>query len=49
MARHTKTKLAALAVSFVAAIGIAAVAPATSADAGHARTTNLRVADGGCC
>jgi hypothetical protein len=48
MARHTKIKLAALATSFVAAIGIMAVAPATSADAGHARITQSRVADG-CC
>jgi hypothetical protein len=39
MARH-KIKLAALATTFVAAIGIMAVSPATGADAGgtHART-----------
>jgi hypothetical protein len=49
MARHTKIKLAALATSFVAAIGIVAVAPATSADAGHSRVTNFKVVDGGCC
>ena len=48
MARHTKIKLAALATSFVAAIGIVAVAPATSADAGHARITHARAVDG-CC
>ena len=48
MARHTKIKLAALATTFVAAIGIVAVAPATSADAGHARIAHARVADG-CC
>ena len=34
MARHTKTKFAALAFSFVAALGIVAVGPATGADAG---------------
>lgn len=48
MARHTKIKLAALATTFVAALGIVAVAPATSADAGHARTTQLRGYEG-CC
>jgi hypothetical protein len=48
MARHTKIKLAALATSFVAAIGIMAVAPATSADAGHARVTQMRGIEG-CC
>jgi hypothetical protein len=36
MARHTKTKFAALAFSFVAALGIVAVGPATGADAGKA-------------
>jgi hypothetical protein len=35
MARHTKTKFAALAFSFVAALGIVAVSPATGADAGR--------------
>lgn len=47
MARHTKIKLAALATSFVAALGIVATAPMTVADAGHAKTSS-RVADG-CC
>ena len=39
MARHTRIKLAALATTFVAALGIVAVAPATASDAGgtHAR------------
>jgi|tagenome__1003787_1003787.scaffolds.fasta_scaffold13914935_1 hypothetical protein len=36
MARHTKTKFAALAFTFVAALGIVAVSPATGADAGKA-------------
>jgi hypothetical protein len=35
MARHTKTKFAALAFSMVAALGIIAVSPATGADAGQ--------------
>jgi hypothetical protein len=37
MARHTRIKLAALATTFVAALGIAAVAPATASNAsgGH--------------
>ncbi len=47
MARHTKIKIAALATSFVAALGIVATAPMTVADAGHAKTSS-RVADG-CC
>jgi hypothetical protein len=34
MARHTKIKVAALAASFVATVGLVAVGPATSADAG---------------
>ena len=49
MARHTKIKLAALATSFVAALGVIAVSPATGADAGHTTITNSRTADGGCC
>ena len=35
MARHTRIKLAAVATTFVAALGIVAVSPATGADAGH--------------
>jgi hypothetical protein len=35
MARHTKTKIAALAFSFVAALGVVAAGPITAADAGH--------------
>jgi hypothetical protein len=34
MARHTKTKFAALAFSLVAAVGLIAAGPASSADAG---------------
>jgi hypothetical protein len=47
MARHTKIKLAALATSFVAALGVVAVSPATGADAGHSTITNTRGVD--CC
>jgi hypothetical protein len=36
MARHTKTKLAALTFTFVAALGVVAAGPITTADAGHA-------------
>jgi hypothetical protein len=36
MARHTKTKFAALAFSLVAAVGLIAAGPASSADAGKA-------------
>jgi hypothetical protein len=42
MARHTKTKFAALVISFVAALGVVAVSPATGADAGHGAKTSLR-------
>jgi hypothetical protein len=35
MARHTRIKLAAVATTLVAALGIVAVGPATGADAGH--------------
>jgi hypothetical protein len=35
MARHTRIKLAAIATTFVAALGIVAVSPATGADAGR--------------
>ena len=48
MARHTKTKFAALAFSIVAALGIVATGPMTAADAGHSPAkTTYRVAD--CC
>ncbi len=36
MARHTKTKFAALAFSIVAALGVVAAGPMTAADAGKA-------------
>jgi hypothetical protein len=48
MARHTKIKIAALATSFVAALGIVATAPMTTADAGHSSKTSFRAVDG-CC
>ena len=42
MARHTRIKLAALATTFVAAIGIMAVSPASADHAGGASNTSLR-------
>ena len=47
MARHTRVKVAAVAASFVAALGIVAIGPATSADAGKA--TSLMRATDHCC
>jgi hypothetical protein len=43
MARHTKIKFAALATSVVAALGIVAVGPMTSASAGHTPTMTRTV------
>jgi hypothetical protein len=50
MARHTRIKFAALATSFVAALGIVAVSPAvaSSVGAGHA-TPSLRTDRMPCC
>jgi hypothetical protein len=43
MARNTKLKIAALATTLVATIGLAAAAPATSSDAGKiVQPTSLR-------
>ena len=42
MARHTKMKIAALAATLVATIGIAGVAPASSADSGKTITNSAR-------
>ncbi|HEX3932145.1 MAG TPA: hypothetical protein VHW64_15680 [Nocardioides sp.] len=39
MARHTRIKLAALATSFVAALGIVAISPATASHAGGTHTS----------
>ena len=48
MARHTKTKVAALAVTLVATLGIVAAGPMTSADAGKAPAKmSFRTVD--CC
>ena len=47
MARHTRTKFAALAFTFVAALGVLAVSPATGSDAG--RTTLTRLSSDHCC
>jgi hypothetical protein len=48
MARQTKIKVAALATSFVAALGIIAISPATASHAGggHISYVGPRV---GCC
>jgi hypothetical protein len=48
MARHTRIKLAALATSFVAAIGVMSIAPATASHAGGS-VSNLRDGRFGCC
>jgi hypothetical protein len=42
MARHTRIKLAALATSLVAALGIVAVAPAVATSSGAAHVTPAR-------
>jgi hypothetical protein len=47
MARHTKMKIAALAATLVATIGIAGISPATSADSGRHVTNSVR--DGAWC
>ena len=50
MTRNTKMKLAALATTLVATLGVVAVAPATGADAG--KTTTYMRGGGGdslCC
>ncbi|MGC4110847.1 MAG: hypothetical protein QM747_10565 [Nocardioides sp.] len=39
MARHTRIKLAALATSFIAALGVMAIAPATASNAGGTHTS----------
>lgn len=51
MARQTKMKIAALATTLVATLGVAAIAPATAADnAGKSHvTTNLRIGGDVCC
>jgi hypothetical protein len=47
MARHTKMKIAALAATLVATIGIAGVSPASSADSG--KTTITARDNSWCC
>ncbi len=47
MARNTKMKLAALATTLVAALGVVAVGPATGADAG--KTTISYMRGDACC
>jgi hypothetical protein len=48
MARNTKMKLAALATTLVATLGVAAVAPSAGADAGKV-TTQLKTGGQPCC
>jgi hypothetical protein len=50
MGRNAKIKLAALATTFVATLGIVAASPATSSDAGNGShsTSSFRGIDG-CC
>jgi hypothetical protein len=48
MARH-KIKLAALATTLVAALGVAAAAPASGVDAGGKVTTSNLVGRSPCC
>jgi hypothetical protein len=47
MARHTKMKIAALATTLVATIGLVAASPATSSDAGKVTTPHYKSID--CC
>jgi ABC-type glycerol-3-phosphate transport system substrate-binding protein len=50
MARHTKMKIAALAATLVATIGMAGISPASSSDSGKTTITHS-LRDGGnwCC
>lgn len=48
MTRNTKMKLAALATTLVATLGVVAVAPASGADLGG-KTTLLKSGDHFCC
>jgi hypothetical protein len=45
MARQTRIKFAALATSLVAALGVVALSPATSAHAGGGHVTTNRTTD----
>ena len=50
MARHTRIKLAAIATTFVATLGVAPIAPATADNAGKSHvTTNMRGDINTCC
>jgi hypothetical protein len=49
MARHTRIQLAALATTFVAALGIVAVAPATASDAGGGQHASFKGKLPVCC
>jgi hypothetical protein len=42
MARNTKMKIAALATTLVATLGMAAISPATASHAGKVSTSNAR-------
>jgi hypothetical protein len=51
MARNTRMKLAALATTLVATLGVVAIAPASGADAGKTYSPTLRSGGGDslCC
>ena len=51
MARNTKMKLAALATTLVATLGVAAMVPASGADAGKTISPSMRFGGGEnlCC
>jgi hypothetical protein len=49
MTRQTRIKVAALATSFVAALGIIAISPATASQAGVVRHTSNVGPRIGCC
>ena len=50
MARHTRIKLAALATTFVAALGVVAISPATASHAGGTTVSRLSTdRHPGCC
>jgi hypothetical protein len=49
MARQTKLKIAAIAATLVATLGVAGVSSATSVDAGHGHSHVSSVRDGNWC
>jgi len=49
MGRNTRIKLAALATTIVATVGLVAASPATSSDAGKVTPTSFRTGGEPCC